>query len=604
MAVDTLGLGKPPATLQFGDLVKDKKKPFSATPGGLGSLSPTNKPFDIGQTELFKQSAQATQKQLAGETPAFDTQANVARETQKAAQAQRAKSIREGLVSRGLGDTGKFVSEGIVAPEQQEFRETQDLERKLIADKAAQSQAQIAQGQGTVQGLLGLKQQQEAQKTGIEAQKEAQLTDIGASTDMTLLQDKLLSGQKVTDNEFSEFMTNLDAQIADAADDQDFTQEKFLTDQQNKLSIQMQLQDMTQEEKMLTLQNDYQTFKDNGDFDKAIKLKDFEHDLAMEKMTGSQAFEEKMAYLDNSFEEAMKAKDFANVQILEDKKYAVEMQQHADNLAIKNAQLELEQQGFDMEQFQTELANLEAQVAAGQLDPNVMLDKLAENLSDQQAQVLLDNKPNPQSTQKALKEDMLNQKFQFALALGDTDGDGELDGAVYDEDGNFAGLKDEEAGQFHDHLMDTIYTIDGTPLQSDIVGLKAGEIPIDQMEEKHYDYLLDDVTVPNVSQSSYTKAATQESGSGSKSRTIWPELENTGGFTNIDGVLFNIDSRTILDEGGDDVTVYNLVDVVTGQTLQINAAEKNASSANPTSEMDIKSVIDSIKQDPYYLSRS
>jgi len=559
----------------FGKAKVDAREKETQPAIGLGKFQVAKQqPFDIGSTQLFQQSQQATEQQLAGETPGFDTQANIAREAQKAAQAQRAKSIREGLLSQGFSDTGKFLKEGLIAPEQQEFRESQDLERQLVSDKAIQSQQQVAAGQQGASNLLGLLGQQETTKTQLASQEKQQLTGIDATKDLTVLEDTLLSGQKIGDQDFQTSMTNLDAQIAEAQSEQNFGQTKHLQDLKNKFQLQVQTQDMDHDEKMLFLSNEYQSARDDADFEKAKNLKSFEHDLQMAKITGAQEFEEKMSYLDNAFNKALQDNDFQNQQVLEAKKYQVEMQKHQDLLALSKAELALEEAGVQLQIDQVEYNNIKEEIAAGNLDPDAAIEYLKDNMDDETADILDNNQPNPQAVQKALDEDFLNQQYQYALISGDLDGDGFLDAAIYNDDGNFTGLTEDEGEQFHEHLLKTFYEESGgTPLQADIVAIKVGDIPIDQIEERHIEYLKNDISVPKVKNLSYSSFTEGEDGKGRKSRTTYRELEEAD-FVVANGVLWKIVSMNQHTRVGDDWSKYNLLNVETGATKTITAKER------------------------------
>lgn len=115
-------------------------------------------PFNIGNTELFKQSTQTAQQQMSGEVPGFDAQANEAREAMKMGQALRAKQIREGLMNTGMRDTGAFLQQGIADPARQDERERYSFERGLTSDRGRLGMQQQQAGQQAAQGLLGLQQ--------------------------------------------------------------------------------------------------------------------------------------------------------------------------------------------------------------------------------------------------------------------------------------------------------------------------------------------------------------------------------------------------------------------------------------------------------------
>jgi hypothetical protein len=160
------------------------QQPFAPAGGVQNLISPSSKPFNIADTELFKQSQATAASQLRGETPGFDTGATETRESLKLAQAQREKTIREQLAQRGIGvDDGRFAQEGIIKPEQEQFREREQLERQLLSDKSAQQRATIAQGQQASAGLLGLLSGQQ--------QAQEQLKQTG-----TLTREQLASQEK------------------------------------------------------------------------------------------------------------------------------------------------------------------------------------------------------------------------------------------------------------------------------------------------------------------------------------------------------------------------------------------------------------------------
>lgn len=123
--------------------------------------------FNIQDTELFKQSADTAQQQMAGDVPGFDAQANEARESMIAGQAYREKAIREGLLGQGLGETGRYLEEGIIAPAQEKQREREAFERGLTSDKAMLGMQQQQAGQAAASNLLGLQQTGQAQNADL-----------------------------------------------------------------------------------------------------------------------------------------------------------------------------------------------------------------------------------------------------------------------------------------------------------------------------------------------------------------------------------------------------------------------------------------------------
>ncbi len=210
---------KPAPVVQTLDEALGKTQLVAAPPTRqMGELlQPSKQPFDITQTELFKKSAEATQRQLGGEITGLSEQERIARENLAVAQSQREKQIREGLTTQGFRDTGKFVEEGIIAPKQQQFRERKDLERQLIADRVADKQQTVAQGQAGAQSLLeltqgqaGLRQQQEQEQQKLQSAIDLAKIDQEGKLAITDLQGKIAAGAQIAEHEFQGVESALD----------------------------------------------------------------------------------------------------------------------------------------------------------------------------------------------------------------------------------------------------------------------------------------------------------------------------------------------------------------------------------------------------------
>jgi hypothetical protein len=184
---------------------------------------------------------------------------------------------------------------------------------------------------------------------------------------------------------------------------------------------------------------------------------------------------------------------------------------------------------------------------------------------------------NPLATQKAIEQDFLNQQYQYALAQGVDPKTGKPAKGKFDaKTGAFIGLTDDAQAGFNTYIQETVFGQTGTPLQADIIAIKAGEIPPDQLKpgDPRYDYLLKDTTVPQLKNGSFLNQASQETGSGSDSRKIFAELENNK-YVNVEGKLYYVSGSTIDDRAGDDDTIYNLVNLATGAKYSVIATNNN-----------------------------
>jgi len=422
-----------------------------------------------------------------------------------------------------------------------------------------------------------------------------------------IAQNAFKKGMVMNEQEYDKAKQYLAFELEQAAADNDFEKHQYLMDKQQELDLQNMLQSFDFNSKMAVLDSELQTAINNNDFEHQAILNKFTHGLQMQQIEQEQGFEESMKYLDNELELALQTGDYENAKMLNQMKYDQEMSIHLDNMELANMKLDMEQQGLDMAMVESEYEKLQAEIAAGRVDPSASVDYLEQVFADSLPEGFEFTEPDPYAVQAALKDDYLNKMYQYGLTQGE---DAMVFETVTNPDGTtteaFAGLNDSYLGSFNDYVNDTTYAQTGTPDEAEIIALKAGDMPIDQMESKHFDYLLNDVTTPEIDLGIYQDYATQEVGSGSSSRTIYPELENNvGGFTNIGGVLFNVQSKSILDEGGDDVTVYNIVDVVTGQTIEIAAVESGSTSAdlNSHGNNELHTYLETIKKDPYYASK-
>jgi len=167
-------------TTSFGGTTADeRKKMFNVGTGtedkdldlGLGD-------FDITKSPLYQTTAQTATGFMSGETPEFDIQANIAREAQKASQAQRTRAQREALMQEGMRDTGTYVSEGLIKPAEEALAERSELERRLAADRETLAQQRRATGMQTAASLIGSQAQQQTAMAGIESSEKLGFASI------------------------------------------------------------------------------------------------------------------------------------------------------------------------------------------------------------------------------------------------------------------------------------------------------------------------------------------------------------------------------------------------------------------------------------------
>lgn len=147
------------------------------------SFGPVTRGLDVGkpnvaQSPLFQQASKTASDQLGGEVEGFEQQAQIARETAKAVQAQTAKAKREQLIQSGIRDTGTYVGEGLIQTEEDNRREMLDLERRLAVNRGELSAQQTAAGQTAAASLLGIASGANAVQQQIASQERIASADV------------------------------------------------------------------------------------------------------------------------------------------------------------------------------------------------------------------------------------------------------------------------------------------------------------------------------------------------------------------------------------------------------------------------------------------
>lgn len=406
-----------------------------------------------------------------------------------------------------------------------------------------------------------------------------------------LAQNAFSQQMQMDQNEFSKATQYLQHELDLATSDNDLQKQQILMDKQAQLELQQMTQNFGFQEKLAVLDSELQQAFANQDVERQKELHSFTHGLNMQQIEQEQGFEESMAYLNNTLQQALNDGDFEQAKILNGMQYDHQMMMHLDNVSLDQAKIDLQQQGIDMAQVESEYNKIQDLIAQGQLAPENAQAYLETAFSESLPEGFKFEAADPLATQKALQEDYLNQQFQYALAQGDTNGDGVLDAAVFGEGGQFMGLTDSVQSGFDGYMQDTLFGQTGTPLQADIISYKNGDIPIDQISginDPAYQYLLNDVSVPKMDRDA-SRWDLGETGSGSDSRTTIPQLENQK-FVNYNGVIYEVTSKDIDDRVGDDDTFYLLTNVANGKTAKIVASEESSKMGNNTGNIAVAGI--------------
>jgi len=533
-------------------------KPDTTTPTGptgIMDLLQGDQGFDIKNTELYKMVLEQLKQQMGGEGAGVLAQETAAREALKVSQAMRAKQIREGLISSGFRDTGRYIEEGLLAPEEAKFREMMEFERGLIGDKAARDQERITAAISSGMSLMDLLQKGEISKDNFKQQVILQQNEMSWKT-----------GERIGEEQFAAMMDDLNKKHDLLMQENNLTGAKDIEILKSQLELHQLTQEMGHDEKMAYLQNELQNAYADNDVDRQKQILEFQHNQQMNKLDKEQGFEESMKYLDTELQKSIMSEDFEQQKILQKLKFEHEMNMHQDNMKMQEAKLALEQAGVDMAKVQQQYEFIQNEIAQGRADPDAALNYLNEQLKENGITI---PPSDPNAWKSALEEDYLMQQYQYALSHGLDPNDPGV--GVFDDEGNFIGLQDSHLGAFNSFVNTTIYGTDEGPNAQIVTQLKNGEKDIGYFTGKDindpvYQELLSDVTTK-----AWTNDRTTVGNKLSEKRHVFTQMPSVGGFLKFEGVVFQLKDKYTDDKAGTDNKVYTLVNILTGVSFKIDS---------------------------------
>lgn len=520
------------------------------------------------------------------------------------------ENMRDDLARAGLASSEKVAFARITSDERMQLisnelqLELQDIQGRINRDELLTSQSFQA-GQNMLDREL-----QEAINTGnndlareleqmqADLAKEMQIADQKFQSAESLANRAWTKSERISQNQFNAAESILDRKFAEAEASKDRELTKRLESDRNRLQLKMQTNDMQHDEKMAYLDNLYTEAQANNDVGRQKDLLSFAHGQEMDKIAKEQGFQRSLVYLQDELETAQRDGDLIRAKELAELQFGQEMQLHQTISAVDQAKLEMQQQGLDITRFESDLASLQAEVEAGRLDPSVLTTYKENVMAASLPEGFQFTEPDPNAVQDALKADYVNQQYQWALTQGDADGDGQLDAGVYDENGRFTGLNDDNFEAFTGHLTSTLYDIEGGDILSNKrIDMKAtGEYGELATNDALYQSLIDDVTVPKIEYLPNSKQETNDKwgfverykGDGGKARSTFSMFES-GGFVNVGGTLLYVDKIDRVSQAGDDDTNYILTNPRTNQTTTITASDRDSHHRMDLSSVGVQS---------------
>ena len=405
---------------------------------------------------------------------------------------------------------------------------------------------------------------------------EMQQADQKYQTAENIAHRSWTSSERIEQNQFDAAETILERKFIEAQANEDRALQSKIERDRNRLQLKMQTNDMSHDEKMAHLDNLFTEAQANNDVGRQKDLLSFAHGQEMDKISKEQGFQKSLVYLQDELETAQRDGDLIRSKELAELQFKQELQLHQSVSAVDQAKLDMAQAGLDITKFESDIATLQAEVEAGRLDPSVLTAYKENVMGASLPEGFEFTEPNPNAIQDALEADYINQQFQWALAQGDGDGDGQLDAAIYDADGKFVGLTDENFDAFTGHLTSTLYDIEGGDVLSNKrIGVKStGDYGILATDTALYQSMLDDVTIPKVGSRWDDWGFVERYKGDGKARSIFNSFEQ-GGFVNVNDTLLYVDKISRSSTAGDDDTIYTITNPKTNQTFTLKASDRS-----------------------------
>jgi len=327
--------------------------------------------------------------------------------------------------------------------------------------------------------------------------------------------------------------------------------------------------------------------RDNNDTVNEEKILRTQADLTATRDATLYGYDVAKTNLDASIATAAANNDTANEKILIQKRWDVEAEQRIEDnrradlaLAYQGRTVTLGENQFTFEQVETMVEN-------GQMSPET-----AVGLFKQQNPDVTVAAPDPNATQQAIRDDYVNQQYQYALTAP-----GGLDAAAnFDAQGNFTGLKPTALTAFNTYLHEANYQGAGASVTGGTPGVTV-------RDGKLYDAQGNVVTNASVAlrnandpgNANHTVYQTLLDGAPALSPQISSGAQNelsgipaNGSTVSYGGRLFTVSGvgKTGVGAGGGrEADVFTITDVATGKSQSFTGRRSNGSGGKTVNEL-------------------
>jgi hypothetical protein len=352
-------------------------------------------------------------------------------------------SAEQNSINRAL-DAAKYITDVGVQKDMLNMKATidrGDLIAKADIDKQMQA-IELAKAtalqNGDVQGKMAL----DTLSAQLDAVKTA--TQEKYQTAERMATQRWTSDQAMTQDQIDLAGKYLDGKMAEARQNNDIDQQKWVETQKEQHDLDVQLNGQNFDEKMTNLKYNMDEAKANNDVGRQKTILTYQANIQYAQDEQKFGHDTALKNLDGSIQTALQNNDFSHAKILQDQKIQAESTEHDKDLAISQVELELKRNGMDM-------ANIQAAIDAGVADPKTLSSWL-------ESKGVHVTAPDPYAASKAAAEKSTLMKNEYASTHPD------LFEPVKDAQGNPTGQYQAVAGkeadankQYNDYVNSSLY---------------------------------------------------------------------------------------------------------------------------------------------------
>lgn len=295
---------------------------------------------------------------------------------------------------KGKIDAGQLTT-------QQDFQAVQaDLERKqkeYLQKGEWQNALDVVQQKGVIEAAAQ-KSQQEFQAAESKANRTWQ------------------SAERVSTEDYDKAKQVIEYNSQTALKNQDIQAQKDLKDQQAKIDLKMKTQDLNDTQKKMYLQSQLDNAKLDKDVDRQRQILGFQAANDFAKMDKQYGHDVAMSRLNSDLKIAESSQDFEHTKILQQEKFAQDAIEAAKDRALKQAEIDLQAKGVDMQALNQQYDLLQKEVDAGRADPSTLNTFITGVMGKAGVKV---QQPDPEAERKAGEKKYQGMLDQYATSHPD-----------------------------------------------------------------------------------------------------------------------------------------------------------------------------------------